>query len=330
MTWTWDQIAHRGLLVASALAWLAWGVRRWRAAPTSGSPAIPRMVAPWGLTELAVALFVWVAVLAVGATVGARALDVAPGATLAQMAPDVVSRWLAANGLAMLVATVFSCLAVWWQLGRDAAVWQTLAAPRATTAAATASAPATSETSALAAHGWPTGLLLDVAQGLLIFVVLAGPVLGLQELLASRYPTQHPLVELLRTSPRLDVLWAVGFSAVVVAPLVEELQFRVLLQGWLMRMADAGESRGDWLHRTSVNQTVVTKRFWPVLASAALFAAAHWSHGPDPIPLFLFALGLGEVYRRQRRLIPVVVAHLALNAWSVMLLAAEVLRVESR
>jgi membrane protease YdiL (CAAX protease family) len=48
-----------------------------------------------------------------------------------------------------------------------------------------------------------------------------------------------------------------------------------------------------------------------------LFAGAHWSHGPDPIPLFFFALVLGYLYQRTRRILPCVVVHFLLNSCSL-------------
>lgn len=319
MTWTWDQYAHRGLLALSLAAWVVWAVRRRMGRPTFIPALSSQRVAPWGLADLLLAALVWVAVLSAGQLGLSRWLDVAPGTLLSAMTPTVVTSWLIGNGLALLLATL---LAFALAAGRGAG-WRAQASPTA--------AQGTTDRDHAATGQAPTPLWIrrvttEIGQGLGAFIVLAGPVLGLQELLAHSFPTKHPLVELLRVSPRLDVLGAAAFSAIVVAPLVEELQFRVLIQGWLMRVADAGEPAQHWFHPATVTEHVGPPRIWPVVVSATLFALAHWSHGPDPIPLFLFALGLGELYRRSRRLLPVVVAHLALNAWSMMLLTAEILR----
>lgn len=59
---------------------------------------------------------------------------------------------------------------------------------------------------------------------------------------------------------------------------------------------------------------------WPLFLSAALFAILHASHGPDPIPLFVLAVGLGYVYRATHRLLPCVILHLLLNACSMAML----------
>lgn len=64
----------------------------------------------------------------------------------------------------------------------------------------------------------------------------------------------------------------------------------------------------------------------PIAGSAALFAALHVSHGPDWIPLFLLALGLGYLYRQTHRLVPCIVVHLLLNACSMTAFLYEIFR----
>ena len=60
---------------------------------------------------------------------------------------------------------------------------------------------------------------------------------------------------------------------------------------------------------------------WPTFVSAFLFAISHWSHGPDWIPLFFLALGLGHLYRKTHRIVPSIVVHFLLNATSITLFA---------
>lgn len=65
-------------------------------------------------------------------------------------------------------------------------------------------------------------------------------------------------------------------------------------------------------------------RVWlPIVFSSILFALAHWGHGPDLIPLFALAMGLGFLYQRTGRLMPSIVVHFLLNATSMLLLAAQ-------
>jgi len=64
---------------------------------------------------------------------------------------------------------------------------------------------------------------------------------------------------------------------------------------------------------------------WPMYVSSAIFALLHLNGGPDPIPLFFFALWLAYLYRLTGRLTPCIVVHLLLNLFTFSLLAIEVL-----
>ena len=58
----------------------------------------------------------------------------------------------------------------------------------------------------------------------------------------------------------------------------------------------------------------------PILASASVFALAHWAHGPDWVPLFLLSLGLGYLYQRTGRIVPCIVAHFLVNSIGILML----------
>jgi membrane protease YdiL (CAAX protease family) len=153
--------------------------------------------------------------------------------------------------------------------------------------------------------------------------------------------------------------------AVVIAPVTEEFFFRVLLQGRLERFGRqrrAAEAHGApladaaWREPTPPEVVVaeivppppdenpyaashaagaVAEKFtdseptpppyWPIFVSAAVFALMHFSHGPDPIPLFFLALGLGYLYRQTHRLLPSVTVHFLLNGMSMALLWMELM-----
>ena len=61
-----------------------------------------------------------------------------------------------------------------------------------------------------------------------------------------------------------------------------------------------------------------------ISTTAALFALAHVSHGPDWLPLFFFAVGLGYLYRRTHRILPGLVVHFLLNLLSMTALLIEI------
>ncbi len=92
--------------------------------------------------------------------------------------------------------------------------------------------------------------------------------------------------------------WVV-FAAVVLAPLVEELLFRVILLGWLKTKTTATHAIG---------------------ISSLAFA---FIHGPlDGAALLPLALLLGSLYDRQQRFLSVVVAHGFFNLWNIALTLA--------
>ena len=56
----------------------------------------------------------------------------------------------------------------------------------------------------------------------------------------------------------------------------------------------------------------------PILFSSGMFALAHWSHGPDWIPLFFLAIGLGYLYQRTGRILPTMVVHVLVNSLAIV------------
>lgn len=137
----------------------------------------------------------------------------------------------------------------------------------------------------------------DAALGVMACAAMLVPVYLVQIVLVLvvGLPSSHPTVEQLMKNPSVETVVAAGLMAVVIAPLFEELAFRVLLQGWLERIG----GRRAW---------------WPVIVSAVLFALAHSGQGWAPVPLAVLALGIGYVYRQTHRLVPIVAMHMAFNA----------------
>lgn len=107
-----------------------------------------------------------------------------------------------------------------------------------------------------------------------------------------RDQSPHALLELLRSSAGDGQTWLwILFQVVVLAPLVEELVFRVILQGALSRDTS------------------------PVLAVSLTSAAFVCVHQPvDWAPLLPLAVILGYVYHRRQSYLAVVVIHSVFNA----------------
>lgn len=133
--------------------------------------------------------------------------------------------------------------------------------------------------------------------GLLLATLVGGLLQELIERVTGRpapQPDQIPLVG----EPEGALLWIVGFSVVLLAPVAEETFFRGLLFGGLRRWAKA----------------------WPsILVSAVLFALVH----VDPIvilPILFLGVVLSWIVERRRSLVPAIVAHLAFNLFGFIAL----------
>jgi membrane protease YdiL (CAAX protease family) len=101
--------------------------------------------------------------------------------------------------------------------------------------------------------------LSDLCLGLTGFVMLAPPVYALQGLLVYFWqPSKHPLMETFKEAPSMGFFVALLVSASIVAPVFEEIMFRVLLQGFLEK---AFRFRGK---------------------ASDLVLGTHWPHGDIP------------------------------------------------
>ena len=72
------------------------------------------------------------------------------------------------------------------------------------------------------------------------------------------------------------------------------------------------------------DSTIRPPPLWPIFVSSAIFALLHAGHGPDPIPLFVLAVGLGYLYRQTHRVLPCIVVHMLLNGVSMVVLLLSV------
>jgi membrane protease YdiL (CAAX protease family) len=106
---------------------------------------------------------------------------------------------------------------------------------------------------------------------------------------------EHPFLKLLAAANPWETV-GVAFAAVVAAPLLEELLFRVLFQGLL--------------------ESLVRPRL-AILLPALMFSAVHGSS--DAIPLFPLSLVLGVLYHKRRSYIAVITAHAMFNATFLVL-----------
>jgi membrane protease YdiL (CAAX protease family) len=205
----------------------------------------------------------------------------------------------------------------------------------------------------------------DVCVGAAACLAALAPVHITQMLLmCAFFPEQmqsgHPLIKMVMSAPpEPGILLLTGVAAVVVAPICEEITFRLLLQGWLERWED---ERLGWRAKTiempnvvsldSDDQSLLTGNdsnqtnlvtididqpsldavpprrgiaglsygWFPIAISSTLFGIAHYGYGPEPVPLFLLGLALGYLYQRTHRIIPGIVAHALFNLFTMVML----------
>jgi len=140
-----------------------------------------------------------------------------------------------------------------------------------------------------------TGWRGDVLAGAAGFLASLIPVYVVNDLITRlgwrAEGVKHLFFEILEADSRGAVLAWIAVSAVILAPLAEELTYRVLLQGWCQSQLSP-----------------VTA----ILFSATIFSIVH--RVPDCFPLFPLAVILGFVYHRRRSYVAVVVLHALFNA----------------
>jgi membrane protease YdiL (CAAX protease family) len=146
-----------------------------------------------------------------------------------------------------------------------------------------------------------SGLGLAVAIVLVMAVNAVG--VTLQLALGGEAPRiAHPLLESIAAGPSPLLLAGLFASALVAAPIFEEIIFRGLLQTALLELL-------GWEHRWRV-----------VLCAAAAFAAVHVTLVPWYVMPGLFVLGviLGWLYERTGSLWPCFVVHAGFNTFNVI------------
>ncbi|TVS20464.1 MAG: CPBP family intramembrane metalloprotease [Planctomycetaceae bacterium] len=297
-------LALATFLFASVWGW-AWVFRQL----VAGRQPVPFQTTrrvPWTLMDLLVFVYVFLLLQLGGGGIVRIVLGLGMNIDLDSVPLGVRAALMLGGATATLVTTLVSVLLVRWMTG---ATWRDLGVDG-------------------------RFLVQDVAIGLAAFVLLAPPVYALQMLLVQWFPSEHPLIKLLQERPDPIFLGITAFAAVIVAPVAEEYFFRVLVQGWLHKLHCSGGAISSWIRipprsdapemaresETGQERTLThpaSMGTWPIVASAGLFAVLHASHGPDPIPLFVLALGLGYLYRQTHRILPCILVHLLLNLCSL-------------
>jgi membrane protease YdiL (CAAX protease family) len=152
----------------------------------------------------------------------------------------------------------------------------------------------------LASRPMATEMGLGVATALAAFVPVMTVNLAVAAAGWKEPEVVHPLLAALQSDDGRLWPW-VFLSAVVLAPLQEELLYRVLVQGTL-------EDRWGLGFLT------------PISISSLLFCSVHFAPGrPDGLALFPLAMLLGYLYWRRHSYVAVVAAHAAFNGINLAL-----------
>ena len=173
-------------------------------------------------------------------------------------------------------------------------------------------------------------------------------------------PNSHPLEKMLREQFSVDVGYLALVAGVILAPMLEEMTFRGVLQGWLtkwisrrqqlvepldIRLEPASSEVPDnsptlsaeyWetLDRADDLLGDSAPKKWPdspgavvkaIIITSLFFAAVHSAQWPAPIPIFVLSLVLGTVYYRTGSLIASICLHGAFNGLSTLVMFAVLL-----
>ncbi len=157
--------------------------------------------------------------------------------------------------------------------------------------------------------------ILDFPVGLGCFI-LAYPFIELMNMLGVFAYTQtqgappsgmaHPTLKLLTDNPNDPWVWAIVASAVIGAPFIEEVVYRVFLQGALLKWL-----KSPWL---------------AIIFTSIIFAGMHRIGPPEArvpwhalLPIFALGMACGVAYERTRRVGVPIMMHICFNALNVLL-----------
>jgi membrane protease YdiL (CAAX protease family) len=120
-------------------------------------------------------------------------------------------------------------------------------------------------------------------------------------------PQSHEVMKMLDGGLSTGTVALSAVTAVVFAPLAEEIMFRSLLLGALIRKTSVVPADRRAILVKAAN-----------VACSLLFALLHSSAWPAPFGIFLLSLALGKLYISTGRLWPCIVAHAVFNLTGVL------------
>lgn len=155
-----------------------------------------------------------------------------------------------------------------------------------------------------------------IATGLTFLILAATIKIG--ELLGCEKIQKHAFLELLSEKPPLSSMILLLINPALIAPIMEELLFRGVLQSYIINLLNrTGITRiadpVDDIINSSAEDNILPRYRWTgITIVAALFALAHaqWQHMPA---LMVLGLALGYCYERYGNLIVPILMHSLFN-----------------
>jgi membrane protease YdiL (CAAX protease family) len=206
----------------------------------------------------------------------------------------------------------------------------------------------------LSLAGWRRQLAIGVGAALLITpVVILIQIVAIQVWRSHKHPVEEMVLD--SFSPGIALL-AVA-SAMVLAPMIEELLFRVIVQRWLTRFARPRGSSA-WIAKNQahgvpagaeitaqIDETATSsseaiplgqdavldpagsepRPSLAIVSTSLLFAAMHAAQWPAPIAIFVLSVALGALYKRTGSLFAAIAMHGTFNGFSTLLLLLQAL-----
>jgi membrane protease YdiL (CAAX protease family) len=201
-----------------------------------------------------------------------------------------------------------------------------------------------------------------MAIGAVAALLMTPAVYAIQSLAIRVWRSQkHPVEQMVLDRFSLGIAALAIVSTMILAPIIEELLFRGIMQRWLTRLLGDSQKRPSRSPdaAVSVNSVAVgpsddseltlpsrtlgdlpdselLSDEWqrgdspvitalPILLTTLFFATMHLAQWPAPIAIFLLSMALGTLYAKTGSLLAVVAMHGTFNGFSTLLLLLEAL-----
>jgi membrane protease YdiL (CAAX protease family) len=201
----------------------------------------------------------------------------------------------------------------------------------------------------------------QMAIGAAAALLMTPAVYAVQSVAVRIWKSQHhPVEQMVLGEFSFGIALLAIVSTVVLAPMIEELLFRGIVQRWLVKLAgprreapaavipevSAGLSADDLLpfdvpvescvrmddggvpyrtSRTTEPGEEAISAGLPIVLTSLAFASLHATQWPAPLAIFLLSMALGALYHRTGSLLAVITMHATFNGFSTLLLLLEAL-----